>query len=167
MRSVKVHNAPVSMAHGFIVFPMVGFECSRSQSRQECVDRVLQVKQQVSSCLAGNLSGRLRLTVPRCISRSLPRPNDERQQPCRTMELWSLRFYPCSRLPDVDEFNRPLELLEIVGVFCSPPTAGHVLATASSEFVCNTLLRILNASGFERVWFVEGGLVGWPFELIE
>jgi rhodanese-related sulfurtransferase len=26
--------------------------------------------------------------------------------------------------------------------------------------------RILNAAGFKRVWFIEGGLVGWPFELI-
>jgi len=25
--------------------------------------------------------------------------------------------------------------------------------------------RILNAAGFDRVWFIEGGLVGWPFEL--
>ncbi len=24
--------------------------------------------------------------------------------------------------------------------------------------------RILNAQGFERVWFIEGGLVAWPFE---
>jgi NADPH-dependent 2,4-dienoyl-CoA reductase/sulfur reductase-like enzyme/rhodanese-related sulfurtransferase len=27
--------------------------------------------------------------------------------------------------------------------------------------------RILNAAGFDRVWFIEGGLVGWPFELEE
>jgi rhodanese-related sulfurtransferase len=26
---------------------------------------------------------------------------------------------------------------------------------------------ILNAMGFQRVWFVEGGLVAWPFELAE
>jgi NADPH-dependent 2,4-dienoyl-CoA reductase/sulfur reductase-like enzyme/rhodanese-related sulfurtransferase len=26
--------------------------------------------------------------------------------------------------------------------------------------------RILNAAGFQRVWFIEGGLVGWPFELV-
>jgi rhodanese-related sulfurtransferase len=26
--------------------------------------------------------------------------------------------------------------------------------------------RILNAAGFERVWFIEGGLVGWPFEVL-
>lgn len=25
--------------------------------------------------------------------------------------------------------------------------------------------RILNGAGFDRVWFIEGGLVGWPFEL--
>ncbi|MGA7878469.1 MAG: FAD-dependent oxidoreductase [Desulfoferrobacter sp.] len=25
--------------------------------------------------------------------------------------------------------------------------------------------RILNAAGFTRVWFIEGGLLGWPFEL--
>jgi len=25
--------------------------------------------------------------------------------------------------------------------------------------------RILNAAGFDRVWFIEGGLVGWPFEV--
>ena len=25
--------------------------------------------------------------------------------------------------------------------------------------------RILNASGLDRVWFIEGGLTGWPFEL--
>jgi rhodanese-related sulfurtransferase len=25
--------------------------------------------------------------------------------------------------------------------------------------------RILNAAGFDRVWFIEGGLVGWPFEI--
>jgi len=23
--------------------------------------------------------------------------------------------------------------------------------------------RILNAEGFERVWFIEGGLMAWPF----
>jgi NADPH-dependent 2,4-dienoyl-CoA reductase/sulfur reductase-like enzyme/rhodanese-related sulfurtransferase len=26
--------------------------------------------------------------------------------------------------------------------------------------------RILNAAGFTRVWFIEGGLVGWPFEVL-
>lgn len=25
--------------------------------------------------------------------------------------------------------------------------------------------RILNAAGFDRVWFIEGGLVGWPYEV--
>jgi NADPH-dependent 2,4-dienoyl-CoA reductase/sulfur reductase-like enzyme/rhodanese-related sulfurtransferase len=25
--------------------------------------------------------------------------------------------------------------------------------------------RILNAAGYTRVWFIEGGLVGWPFEI--
>ena len=25
--------------------------------------------------------------------------------------------------------------------------------------------RILNAAGFDRVWFIEGGITGWPFEL--
>ena len=25
--------------------------------------------------------------------------------------------------------------------------------------------RILNGAGFDRVWFIEGGLTGWPFEL--
>lgn len=25
--------------------------------------------------------------------------------------------------------------------------------------------RILNAAGFDRVWFIEGGLLGWPFDL--
>jgi len=25
--------------------------------------------------------------------------------------------------------------------------------------------RILNGAGFDRVWFIEGGLLGWPFEL--
>jgi NADPH-dependent 2,4-dienoyl-CoA reductase/sulfur reductase-like enzyme/rhodanese-related sulfurtransferase len=25
--------------------------------------------------------------------------------------------------------------------------------------------RILNAAGFDRVWFIEGGLTGWPFEV--
>ena len=27
--------------------------------------------------------------------------------------------------------------------------------------------RILNAEGMDRIWFIEGGLVGWPFELAE
>jgi hypothetical protein len=27
--------------------------------------------------------------------------------------------------------------------------------------------RILNAEGIDRIWFIEGGLVGWPFELAE
>jgi rhodanese-related sulfurtransferase len=26
---------------------------------------------------------------------------------------------------------------------------------------------ILNSAGFERVWFIEGGLVAWPFEIEE
>ncbi|HRR41069.1 MAG TPA: rhodanese-like domain-containing protein [Syntrophales bacterium] len=25
--------------------------------------------------------------------------------------------------------------------------------------------RILNAAGFDRVQFIEGGIVGWPFEV--
>ena len=25
--------------------------------------------------------------------------------------------------------------------------------------------RILNAAGYERVGFIEGGIVGWPFDL--
>ncbi|KPA18507.1 pyridine nucleotide-disulfide oxidoreductase family protein [Candidatus Magnetomorum sp. HK-1] len=25
--------------------------------------------------------------------------------------------------------------------------------------------RILNAKGFDRVWFIEGGIIGWPFEI--
>ncbi len=27
--------------------------------------------------------------------------------------------------------------------------------------------RILNAAGFDRVWFIEGGLTGWPFKLVK
>jgi NADPH-dependent 2,4-dienoyl-CoA reductase/sulfur reductase-like enzyme/rhodanese-related sulfurtransferase len=26
---------------------------------------------------------------------------------------------------------------------------------------------ILNSAGFDRVWFIEGGLVGWPFEIVQ
>jgi Rhodanese-related sulfurtransferase len=25
--------------------------------------------------------------------------------------------------------------------------------------------RILNAQGFDRVYFIEGGIIGWPFEV--
>ncbi|SPF50218.1 FAD-dependent pyridine nucleotide-disulfide oxidoreductase [Syntrophobacter sp. SbD1] len=69
------------------------------------------------------------------------------------------------RLPDDRVVHIPLGALrEKVSQL---PRDKDILAFCKVSMRGYEAQRILNAEGFDRVWFIEGGLVGWPFELAE
>ncbi len=68
------------------------------------------------------------------------------------------------RLPDDQVGHIPRgELREKVSQL---PRDKDILAFCKISLRGYEAQRILNAAGLDRVWFIEGGLVGWPFELI-
>ncbi len=69
------------------------------------------------------------------------------------------------RLPDDRVVHIPLGALrEKVSQL---PRDKDILAFCKVSMRGYEAQRILNAEGMDRVWFIEGGLVGWPFELAE
>jgi len=67
------------------------------------------------------------------------------------------------RLPDDRVVHIPLGALrEKVNEL---PKDKDILAFCKVSMRGYEAQRILNAAGFDRVWFIEGGLVGWPFEV--
>jgi NADPH-dependent 2,4-dienoyl-CoA reductase/sulfur reductase-like enzyme/rhodanese-related sulfurtransferase len=69
------------------------------------------------------------------------------------------------RLPDDRVVHIPLGTLrEKVSQL---PRDKDILAFCKVSMRGYEAQRILNAEGMDRVWFIEGGLVGWPFELVE
>jgi len=69
------------------------------------------------------------------------------------------------RLPDDRVVHIPLGALrEKVSQL---PRDKDILAFCKVSMRGYEAQRILNAEGMDRVWFIEGGLVGWPFELVE
>ena len=69
------------------------------------------------------------------------------------------------RLPDDRVVHIPLGALrEKVSQL---PRDKDILAFCKVSMRGYEAQRILNAEGFDRVWFIEGGLVAWPFELAE
>ena len=69
------------------------------------------------------------------------------------------------RLPDDRVVHIPLGALrEKVSQL---PRDKDILAFCKVSMRGYEAQRILNAEGMDRVWFIEGGLVGWPFELEE
>lgn len=69
------------------------------------------------------------------------------------------------RLPDDRVVHIPLGALR--EKFSQLPRDKDILAFCKVSMRGYEAQRILNAEGMDRVWFIEGGLVGWPFELIE
>jgi NADPH-dependent 2,4-dienoyl-CoA reductase/sulfur reductase-like enzyme/rhodanese-related sulfurtransferase len=69
------------------------------------------------------------------------------------------------RLPDDRVVHIPLgSLREKVSQL---PRDKDILAFCKVSMRGYEAQRILNALGLDRVWFIEGGLAGWPFELAE
>ena len=69
------------------------------------------------------------------------------------------------RLPDDRVVHIPLGALrEKVSQL---PRDKDILAFCKVSMRGYEAQRILNAEGVDRVWFIEGGLAGWPFELAE
>ncbi len=69
------------------------------------------------------------------------------------------------RLPDDRVVHIPLGALrEKVSQL---PRDKDILAFCKVSMRGYEAQRILNAEGMDRVWFIEGGLVVWPFELLE
>lgn len=69
------------------------------------------------------------------------------------------------RLPDERVVHIPLGALrEKVGEL---PRDRDILAFCKVSMRGYEAQRILNAKGLDRVWFIEGGLVGWPYDLAE
>jgi NADPH-dependent 2,4-dienoyl-CoA reductase/sulfur reductase-like enzyme/rhodanese-related sulfurtransferase len=72
-----------------------------------------------------------------------------------------------------DEFNTmqlPYDVMHIpLGVLREKlnglPRDKDILAFCKISLRGYEAQRILNAAGFDRVWFIEGGLLGWPFEV--
>lgn len=71
--------------------------------------------------------------------------------------------YKTMRLPDARVVHIPLgEVREKVAQF---PKDKDILAFCKLSMRGYEAQRILNAAGYRRVWFIEGGLVGWPYEI--
>ena len=68
------------------------------------------------------------------------------------------------RLPDDRVVHIPLGALREKA--SQLPRDKDILAFCKISLRGYEAQRILNAAGMDRVWFIEGGLVGWPFELI-
>jgi NADPH-dependent 2,4-dienoyl-CoA reductase/sulfur reductase-like enzyme/rhodanese-related sulfurtransferase len=69
------------------------------------------------------------------------------------------------RMPDDRVVHIPLGALR--QKFSQLPRDKDILAFCKVSMRGYEAQRILNAEGMDRVWFIEGGLVGWPFELAE
>jgi rhodanese-related sulfurtransferase len=67
------------------------------------------------------------------------------------------------RLPDDRVVHIPLGALR--EKISQLPRDKDILAFCKVSMRGYEAQRILNAEGMDRVWFIEGGLVGWPFEL--
>jgi rhodanese-related sulfurtransferase len=73
--------------------------------------------------------------------------------------------YQMMRLPYDNVVHIPLGALrERVGEL---PKDRDILAFCKVSMRGYEAQLILNAQGFDRVWFIEGGLVAWPFDLVE
>ncbi len=70
-----------------------------------------------------------------------------------------------ARLPNEKVVHIPLGALR--EKIAELPRDKDILAFCKVSMRGYEAQRILNAAGFDRVWFIEGGLVGWPFEVEE
>jgi len=71
--------------------------------------------------------------------------------------------YLAMRLPDERVTHIPLGALREKAA--QLPRDKDILAFCKVSMRGYEAQRILNAAGFDRVWFIEGGLVAWPFGL--
>jgi NADPH-dependent 2,4-dienoyl-CoA reductase/sulfur reductase-like enzyme/rhodanese-related sulfurtransferase len=72
--------------------------------------------------------------------------------------------FAAMRLPYENVVHIPLGAVR--GKATELPKDKDILAFCKVSMRGYEAQRILNAAGFQRVWFIEGGLVGWPFEVI-
>ena len=71
--------------------------------------------------------------------------------------------FSAMRLPDERVVHIPLgQLRERINEL---PKDKDILAFCKVSMRGYEAQRVLQAAGFDRVWFIEGGLIGWPFEL--
>ena len=71
--------------------------------------------------------------------------------------------YKMMRLPYAGVVHIPLGALRQKA--CDLPKDKDILAFCKISMRGYEAQRILNSMGFDRVWFIEGGLVAWPFEV--
>lgn len=69
------------------------------------------------------------------------------------------------RIPDSRVIHIPLGALRSRA--SELPRDKDILAFCKVSMRGYEAQRILNAAGFERVWFIEGGIMAWPFDLEE
>jgi rhodanese-related sulfurtransferase len=67
------------------------------------------------------------------------------------------------RLPDNRVVHIPLGQLR--DRWQELPQDKDILALCKVSMRGYEAQRILQDAGFDRVWFIEGGLIGWPFEV--
>jgi NADPH-dependent 2,4-dienoyl-CoA reductase/sulfur reductase-like enzyme/rhodanese-related sulfurtransferase len=71
--------------------------------------------------------------------------------------------FSAMRLPDERVVHIPLGQLR--DRMQELPRDRDILAFCKVSMRGYEAQRVLQAAGYERVWFIEGGLVGWPFEV--
>jgi len=71
--------------------------------------------------------------------------------------------FAAMRLPDSRVVHIPLGALR--ERLHELPKDKDILAFCKISMRGYEAQRILNAAGYDRVWFIEGGLLGWPFEV--
>ena len=67
------------------------------------------------------------------------------------------------RIPYPNVLNIPLA--DFRARFHELPNNEDILIYCGISMRAYEAQRILNGAGYDRVWFIEGGITGWPFEL--
>jgi NADPH-dependent 2,4-dienoyl-CoA reductase/sulfur reductase-like enzyme/rhodanese-related sulfurtransferase len=110
--------------------------------------------------LANKLDGIAKSISPLEAKRRIDNGNDVVLLDVRTPDE-----YRMLRLPYANVIHIPLGALR--GRTGELPNNKDILAFCKISMRGYEAQLILNSAGFERVWFIEGGLVAWPFEIEE
>lgn len=114
----------------------------------------------VAHILANKLDGLAKGVSPLEVKRRLDRKED-----VVLLDVRTPLEYKMMRLPYENVVHIPLGALR--ERHHELPKDRDILAFCKVSMRGYEAQRILNAAGFDRVWFIEGGLVGWPFDVEE
>ena len=89
---------------------------------------------------------------------------DEGENDIILLDVRTPAEFAAMRLPYKNVIHMPLGVVR--GRASELPKDRDILAFCKVSMRGYEAQLILNAAGFERVWFIEGGLLGWPFEVL-